>query len=175
MRARVNPIQKENGRACILLFPGEPQFLCKQLPFNISIVGQIVKGQQLKTGPFKLLPFLIITSTNEGGQRWWIHPFGCEHDIPKSYGLISLKRGGEVGCVCEGPISYILMNIWIRVFFFLQWYFITERWHQKWYFKKLWMCDDKTWWMSWGGDKNKPIRFWFRYRSRSGLSLGYKT
>ena len=28
------------------------------------------------------------------------------------------------------------------------------------YFKKLWAGYDKTWWMSWEGDKNKPIRFW---------------
>ena len=33
---------------------------------------------------------------------------------------------------------------------------------------------DKTWWMSWLGDKNKPTRFWFRSASRSGLSVGYK-
>ena len=42
-------------------------------------------------------------------------------------------------------------------------------------FKKLWMDYDKTWWMSWVGDKNKLIRFWFRSESRSSLSVGYKT
>ena len=41
-------------------------------------------------------------------------------------------------------------------------FFTIEKWGQKQYLKKLWMYDDKTWWMSWLDDKNKRIRFWFR-------------
>ena len=32
-----------------------------------------------------------------------------------------------------------------------------------------------TWWMSWLGDENKPIGFWFRSGSKSSLSVGYRT
>ena len=44
-----------------------------------------------------------------------------------------------------------------------------------WYFKKLWMDYDKTRHMTWLDDKDKPIRFWFRFESRFGPSVGYKT
>ena len=39
----------------------------------------------------------------------------------------------------------------------------------------VWMDYDKTWWMTCVGDKDKPIRFWFRSGFRSGLSVKYKT
>ena len=62
---------------------------------------------------------------------------------------------------------------------FFTWFFTIERWGQKlyvaWYFKKLWTDYAKPRWIRCVSDKNKPIRFRFRCRSRSGLSVGYKT
>ena len=42
-------------------------------------------------------------------------------------------------------------------------------------FQTLWKDYGKTWWVSWVGDKNKLIRLWLRFGSRSSLSVGYKT
>ena len=36
------------------------------------------------------------------------------------------------------------------------------------YVKKLWMDSDKTWWTGWVCNKDKLIRFWWRYKSGSG-------
>ena len=76
---------------------------------------------------------------------------------------------GQVGCVTRmnsfnfGEHSNLDQDTRI-----LQWFFI-ERWGQKrwraWYFKKLWTNFDKTMWMSWFDDRNKPIRFWLRSHS----------
>ena len=53
-----------------------------------------------------------------------------------------------------------------------------EIWCQKlqiaWYLKELWTDYDKTWWMSWEGDNNRPIRYWLRLGCISGLSVECK-
>jgi len=68
-----------------------------------------------------------------------------------------------------GRSDLILINIRIRrpeFFLILRWFFTIERLGQKRYearyFKKLLTDSDETTWMSWLGDENKPIRFWFR-------------
>ena len=71
--------------------------------------------------------------------------------------------------------THTLLELYIdRLFVILH----RLRWDQKQYislyFKKLWTSYDKTWWMNWLGDENKPRRFWLRPGSASGLSVGYK-
>ena len=82
--------------------------------------------------------------------------------------------------VWQGRIDSILMKIQIRIRIWklFKWFFTIERWSQKlciaWDLKKLWTSCDKTRWMSWFGDKNKPIRFWLKSGFRSDPSVAYK-
>ena len=89
----------------------------------------------------------------------------------KKLWTIQRKLGGHVG--------FLIWTNWfdfgedLKVFF--QWFFTIYRWGQKrymaWYLKKLWMDYDKSWWISWGDDNNKLIRFWLRPGCRSGLQM----
>ena len=84
--------------------------------------------------------------------------------------------------VWQGWINLILVKIQIlkrirelfKVFFFTIERLCQKR-HTTWYFKTFWTNDDKTRWMSWWSDNNKPIQFCFRSGSRSGQSVAYKT
>jgi len=77
--------------------------------------------------------------------------------------------------VWQGGIYSILVKIHIQICVWIQYFFevILHHWEMGpiWYIarhlKKLWMDYDKTWWMSWVGDKNKPIRFGLRSGCRS--------
>ena len=104
----------------------------------------------------------------------------CEQDISKSCGRIQTKLGGQVGCLT-------MMNQFnfgedpdpdSRLFFYFSSDSSPSRgqakndiWHD--ISKKLWTGSDKTWLVSCGGDKNKPILFSFRSGYRS-VSVGYK-
>ena len=47
---------------------------------------------------------------------------------------------------------------------------MVPKWYTAWHLKTLWTDYDKTWWMSWGGDKNKLIWFGLRSPCRSCCS-----
>ena len=89
-----------------------------------------------------------------------------------------MKLGGQVVCVTRAncfnfgedpdPDSMIFKVILHRRDAGLKRYIAR-------YLKTSFMGFDKTWWMCWVGDKNKPIRFWIRSGCRPGLSVGYKT
>ena len=80
----------------------------------------------------------------------------------------SWKLGAQVGCVTRmNRLGLVKIQMWMLE---VLWFFTIERSGQKLYLKKSWTDSDKTWWKSWVGDNNKPIRFWLRYGCRSGLS-----
>ena len=110
--------------------------------------------------------------------------FVCEQDISKSYGRIGTKSSKQFGCVTktnlfdfgEDPDS----DPDRRIFSFFKSDSSPLSAGSKTicniaYFKKLWTSFDKNWWMSCISDEHKPIPFWLRYGSRSGLSVVFKT
>ena len=135
--------------------------------------------------------FLITTAT-EGGQRLCFHHClsVCLFVCLWAWYLKKLWTDSDgtwwTGWVCDKDelIRFLVkfrILIRIRNFFLIFQVILHHKemgpktiYSVAWYVK---MCTDydKTWWMSWVGDKNKPIRFWYTSGCRSSLSVGHKT
>ena len=128
------------------------------------------------------LKFLVesfLTSATEGGWRLCFLPclsvclFVCEQHSSNICRRIWTKFGGELGNMTrtnwfdfsEDPSPIIFLMI-------LHHWVIGLKRYIAGYLKKLWTDQNTTWWMSWLGDKNKPIWFWFRFGFRSDPSVG---
>ena len=105
-----------------------------------------------------LFNFKWLFSIERSGQKRILH------DIIKSCGWIQMKLGGQVGFVTR--MNWI--NFWICSEFgsgsenCFEWYFSMDRWVQNDVYQDISRSYNKTMWVSWFGDNNKPIRFWLR-------------